>query len=108
MNLYEILELNLEGNPASFDILYRGFMICRIKTLKLLDGKRITEDEKRASNRIGKRVNERRSESEKNIQKLAQRLSLFASMSLNSVDKEFWKRLKKYGKSTKTIKDPLK
>lgn len=69
----QLIELSMESNPAAFDVLYRGFIVYKMKSLKLFDGKRITEDERRSSVRVEKRATERRSELQKSIQRVAER-----------------------------------
>ncbi|TPX63522.1 hypothetical protein CcCBS67573_g08659 [Chytriomyces confervae] len=60
-----LLELSMEQNPITTDQYYRLILANRIKSLKYLDGKRISEEEKRTATRIAKRETERRKESER-------------------------------------------
>ncbi|KAJ3232056.1 Leucine-rich repeat-containing protein 49 [Chytriomyces hyalinus] len=60
-----LLELSMEQNPITTDQYYRLILANRIKSLKFLDGKRISEEEKRTATRIAKRETERRKESER-------------------------------------------
>ena len=68
-----LLELNLEGNAAALDSFYRSNMLSRIRTLKILDGRRILEEERRAASRLDKRASEKRVEHEKSAMKTAER-----------------------------------
>ncbi|KAJ3411791.1 Leucine-rich repeat-containing protein 49, partial [Chytridiales sp. JEL 0842] len=58
----ELIELSLEANEICQDQYYRPILVNRIRSLKILDGKRITEEEKRGAARIAKRESERRKE----------------------------------------------
>ncbi|KAJ3231500.1 Leucine-rich repeat-containing protein 49 [Chytriomyces hyalinus] len=60
-----LLELSMEQNPITTDQYYRLILANRIKSLKYLDSKRISEEEKRTATRIAKRETERRKESER-------------------------------------------
>lgn len=68
-----LLELNLEGNAATLDSFYRSNMLSRIRTLRILDGRRILEEERRAASRLDKRASEKRVEHEKSAMKNAER-----------------------------------
>ncbi|KAJ3327688.1 Leucine-rich repeat-containing protein 49 [Blyttiomyces sp. JEL0837] len=60
-----LIELSMESNPVCEDQYYRSILTNRIKTLKYLDGKRITEDERRVAARIAKREADRRRENDR-------------------------------------------
>ncbi|ORY47054.1 L domain-like protein [Rhizoclosmatium globosum] len=68
-----LLELSLEGNPITADQYYRLILANRIKTLKYLDGKRISEEEKRTALKIAKRETERRKETERVLSQAEER-----------------------------------
>jgi hypothetical protein len=70
----------MDQNPVTSDALYRGTVISRLKTLKLLDGRRITDEEKRASIKIEKKAIERKTEQEKSQRKVAERQKVLAKI----------------------------
>jgi hypothetical protein len=55
----------MESNEICHDQYYRPILVNRIRSLKLLDGKRVTEEEKRAAARIAKREADRRRENDR-------------------------------------------
>lgn len=69
LNCNQLLELYMEGNPISIDPSYRTFIVVRVKQLKFLDGKRITEEERRTCVKLEKRASEKRMEVEKLLQR---------------------------------------
>ncbi|KAI9344317.1 hypothetical protein BDR26DRAFT_857606 [Obelidium mucronatum] len=68
-----LIELTLESNPITQDQYYRLILANRVKSLKHLDGKRITEEEKRTALRIAKRETERRKETERVVSQAEER-----------------------------------
>ncbi|KAI8850253.1 hypothetical protein BC829DRAFT_164138 [Chytridium lagenaria] len=60
-------ELSMETNPINSDEFYRAILVNRIKTLRVLDGKRVSDEERRHAAKIAKREAERRKENDKNI-----------------------------------------
>jgi leucine-rich repeat-containing protein 49 len=73
----QLLELSLEGNAATSDSFYRSNMLSRIRTLKILDGRRILEEERRTASRLDKRASEKRVEFEKSAMKNAERYAVY-------------------------------
>jgi leucine-rich repeat-containing protein 49 len=69
INCTQLLELSLEGNPLCNDSAYRTFVVVRLKMLKFLDGKRITEEERRTCFKLDRRASEKRIEAEKILQR---------------------------------------
>lgn len=67
-------EFTIDGNPVCKDGFHRAFVINRIRTLKVLDGKRITEEERRAAIKLARREIEKRKESERVLLEKEQRL----------------------------------
>jgi leucine-rich repeat-containing protein 49 len=68
-NCSQLLELSLEGNTFCRDSAYRTFVIVRLKMLKFLDGKRITEEERRTCFKLDRKASEKRIEAEKILQR---------------------------------------
>ncbi|KAJ3217402.1 Leucine-rich repeat-containing protein 49 [Dinochytrium kinnereticum] len=62
-----LTELSLESNPINSDEFYRAILVNRIRALRILDGKRVTDEERRHAAKIAKREAERRKENDKNI-----------------------------------------
>jgi hypothetical protein len=60
-----IVELSMDSNHICMDEYYRAILVNRIKSLKFLDGKRVSEDERRVAARIAKREAERRKASDR-------------------------------------------
>lgn len=69
VNCNQLLELYMDGNMMTNDSSYRSFVIVRVKQLKFLDGKRITEEERRNCTKLEKRASEKRIEAEKILQR---------------------------------------
>jgi len=59
----------LENNPISNIPLYRSTIIFKFRYIKILDGHRVTEEEKRLSYKITKKEEEKRKENERITQK---------------------------------------
>lgn len=57
--------MNIDANPIVEEELYRSSIINRMKQLKILDGKRIVEEERKSALKMIKRENERRLEQER-------------------------------------------
>ncbi|KAJ3023322.1 Leucine-rich repeat-containing protein 49 [Thoreauomyces humboldtii] len=60
-----VFELALENNPVCSDGVHRAFIINRIRSLKVLDGRRVSEEERRSATNVARRETEKRKESER-------------------------------------------
>ncbi|KAJ1549546.1 hypothetical protein HK096_011394 [Nowakowskiella sp. JEL0078] len=60
-----LTELTLESNPVTSDSFHRMYIINGMRTLKIFDGKRISEEERRNALKMTKREIEKRKESER-------------------------------------------
>ena len=65
LHIPALVEISMESNPICQDQYYRAILINRIKTLKILDGRKISDDERRSATRIAKREAERRKENDR-------------------------------------------
>jgi hypothetical protein len=67
------IELSLESNPWANDSTYRYYCINNIKSLKFLDGKRISDQERRNASKSARREAEKLREVERVTQKQEQK-----------------------------------
>ncbi|KAI8903676.1 hypothetical protein DFJ77DRAFT_101115 [Powellomyces hirtus] len=58
-------ELSLENNPICRDNTHRGFIINRMRSVKILDGRRVSEEERRAAVKLARKESERLRECER-------------------------------------------
>jgi hypothetical protein len=95
-----ILELQCDKNPVALDAIYRALVISKLKSLKLLDGRRIKEEERRALSKLSKRTPEQK-KADMEAQKLMGKEAMFSKID------EIW-QLQKNGKQAKKVSKPLK
>ncbi|XP_046846864.1 leucine-rich repeat-containing protein 49-like [Xenia sp. Carnegie-2017] len=57
-----LCELSLDGNPIAFDVSYKHSILKNISSLRQLDMRRITEEEKRLANFLSKKENDKKKE----------------------------------------------
>ncbi|KAI8801235.1 hypothetical protein BJ742DRAFT_38984 [Cladochytrium replicatum] len=67
--LTHLIELDLDNNPVCADSLFRSFALSGFRNVRILDGRKVTDDERRAASKVVKREAGRRKEEERlNIQ----------------------------------------
>ncbi|KAI9205944.1 uncharacterized protein BJ171DRAFT_598127 [Polychytrium aggregatum] len=75
-----LIELCIDSNPIIEDQYSKPFIIHKMKTLKLMDGKRIGDDERRAAAKISKREADRKRESDRLTFQLEERKRVIADI----------------------------
>ncbi|KAJ3163674.1 Leucine-rich repeat-containing protein 49 [Geranomyces michiganensis] len=61
-----LIEFSLDGNPICREgCFHRAFVINRIQSLKVLDGRRVSEEERRSANKVARKESERLKEFER-------------------------------------------
>jgi hypothetical protein len=79
------IDISFEKNPISVVPLYRPTVIFKFRYIKILDGHRVSEEEKRLSYKITKKEEEKRKENERITQKNEEK-----KKSINNIQ-EIWK-----------------
>ncbi|ORX42963.1 hypothetical protein BCR36DRAFT_406903 [Piromyces finnis] len=86
LNILHLFDISLEHNPIFNIPLYRSTLIFKFRYIKILDGHRVTEEEKRLSYKITKKEEEKRKENERITQKNEEK-----KKSINNIQ-ELWKQ----------------
>jgi len=85
LSVLHVFDISFEKNPISVVPLYRPTVIFKFRYIKILDGHRVSEEEKRLSYKITKKEEEKRKENERITQKNEEK-----KKSINNIQ-EIWK-----------------